>query len=304
MTVGLTQQEIFDFGMDMVTSPTTAFRSNTQNPKKTGVVPFEITPVGMNNSFQEDTLLDNSNISLGGHGSQEIYMHELFDRFMLKFNIVCLDIEGIYSRNPQSIPSQLMERLSVLRKETGNLNRLAKKADNLTSYKLKEYERQIESLTTDICKLRMEVDGLVNMNNRLTVELDEKSQRIGMLLDKSGVEGIGGKFNMPLREEDLIDLASRAEIYRAELHTLQQKHEAAQLDNGNIRGNNELLRNQLEDQIQRYQELLKDNMDMQANIDKVKQMVGEEDKLKEELTILKSKEVPCHSYRRDHCSCR
>ena len=126
----------------------------------------------IHDSFNDDLL----NLSLASASSTPIlFSQDLFDKFLIKFNIIAHDIENIHAKYPQIVPDGLYAKLQILKKDTSNLAKEVKKIDSRASEHIHDLEKQSEFLTQEIVKLRGEIENLLQLNSELSIQLSTKS---------------------------------------------------------------------------------------------------------------------------------
>lgn len=185
------------------------------------------------------------------------FSNEIFEKFFIKFNNLSADIEGLQKTYPQLIPAQVIEKLNLLKRDTGFLTQELKKIDSKASDKILQLESKCDSLNTEIMRLKDEVENLVNINSELHAKLGDGTGNKSFLdiTPKSSTDKIN--YSQFQASEDKVS------SLRKELIETRQNYETEKTEKKHYFAQVEWLRNNLEDNIKKYNDVLQEKLHLQ-----------------------------------------
>ena len=235
------------------------FASNTIHPKAGYVVTQALPDIGksfLNTSITDDLL----NLSQSSFQPQLRSGSDIFEKFFIKFNNLSIEIEGLQRTYPQLIGGQVMDKLIQLKRDTGILSQEMKRMDSKASNKIIELEDKCDVLNNQIVKLKEEVENLVAINTELYSKLGEGTGNKSFLdiTPKSTTDKINFS-QFQASEDKLMDLKHELKEIKTQLESekSQKKSYFAQV---------EWLRNNLEDSIKKYNEILQEKLNLQDTL--------------------------------------
>lgn len=232
-----------------------------------------------NSSFSED-VLNFSGMLQASTPNQDTF--DIFDKFFIKFDKVAADIESTHEKYPKVIGENIMEKLSILRRDTGKLSKQLKAIQKKNADQIDELEKQGEHLGQEIVKLKKEVDSLVLINSKLYEELNQKSREIEKL--KQGPSNPESMLSIELEDETVSKLKTENVSLKQQVQSLGQQLKKA------LKENDELL-DSVDNQVNKYNTALMEQVDLEAEMRKRSKSITNMQDLLDEVKAGRIREV-------------
>ncbi len=243
--------------------------------------PAPETPKSFMNSMMED-ILDLSQMS---NHNQAVAGSEAFEKFFVKFGLVASEIENLQRAYPQLVGPQISEKLLELRRDSSMLTQELRKMDSRASDKINQLEAKCELLTSQITKLKEEVENLVSINSELHSKLSEAAP------NRSFLDLTPKSVNDKVNTSQLLASEDKAIALRNEIKELRQQVDSERNEKRSYFAQVEWLRFNLEDSIKKYNEVLQEKLAMQDTLAEQLRDGKNESELSQQLQKYREREV-------------